>query len=43
MFEITVDTSENKVKLSPGVELDYDLAGDWVGLNLYYILGNVGE
>ena len=43
LFEITVDTSENKVKLSPGVELDYDLAGDWVGLNLYYILGNVGE
>ena len=41
-------TGETKVKLTPGVgytmgklaaEIDYDIAGDWAGVNLYYMLG----
>ena len=43
------ETDETKIKLSPGigiqmnsisVEVDYDLAGDWMGINLYYALGS---
>ena len=42
---VTVDDDEFKIKLTPGLgiqtgpisaEVDYDLAGDWVGINLYY-------
>ena len=49
VFETTVDDSEFKVKATPGigvqtgsiaVEVDYDIAGDWMGINLYYSLGS---
>ena len=42
-------TGETKIKLTPGVgytmgklaaEFDYDIAGDWAGVNLYYMLSN---
>ena len=44
----TFEEDETKIKLPPGigiqkdaisVEIDYDLAGDWMGINLYYSLG----
>ena len=40
--------AETKIKITPGIgytmgklaaEIDYDLAGDWAGINLYYSLG----
>jgi hypothetical protein len=43
-----IDDSEIKVKFTPGIgyqmgnlaaEIDVDLAGDWAGVNLYYVLG----
>ena len=46
---ISVDDSEFKIKVTPGigvqtgsiaVEVDYDIAGDWMGINLYYSLGS---
>ena len=46
---ISVDDSEMKIKVSPGVgyqqgplgaEFDIDLAMDWAGINIYYMLGN---
>ena len=49
VFGTTVDDSEFKVKATPGigvqtgsiaVEVDYDIAGDWMGINLYYSLGS---
>ena len=48
VFGISVEDTEEKIKLTPGVsytmgklaaEIDYDLAGDWAGINLYYSLG----
>jgi hypothetical protein len=48
IFGISVEETETKIKLTPGIgykmgklaaELDYDLAGDWAGINLYYMLG----
>ena len=52
VFGIKIESDETKMKVMPGVgvqkgslavEVDYDLAGDWAGLNLYYLLGNVGQ
>ena len=46
---ITADDSEFKVKATPGIgvqtgsiaiEVDYDIAGDWMGINIYYSLGS---
>lgn len=48
IFGISVEETETKIKLTPGVgytmgklaaELDYDIAGDWAGINFYYMLG----
>ncbi|MGB0603761.1 MAG: hypothetical protein ACPGRY_02310 [Candidatus Latescibacterota bacterium] len=48
VFGISVEETETKIKITPGVsytmgklaaEIDYDLAGDWAGINLYYSLG----
>ena len=44
----TFDNSEVKIKATPGIgyqmgpitgQIDIDLAGDWAGVNLYYVLG----
>ena len=49
VFGISVEDTENKIKITPGVsytmgklaaEIDYDLAGDWAGINLYYSLSD---
>ncbi len=49
VFGIKVEDSEIKVKLTPGIgyrmgniaaEVDFDLAGDWAGINFYYTLGD---
>jgi hypothetical protein len=49
VFAAKNDDSEIKVKLTPGIgyrmgnlaaEVDIDLAGDWAGVNLYYMLGS---
>ncbi|MFT5373769.1 MAG: hypothetical protein ACI906_000585 [Candidatus Latescibacterota bacterium] len=48
IFGFKAETTETKVKLTPGIgyqmgnlaaEIDVDLAGDWAGVNLYYVLG----
>jgi hypothetical protein len=48
IFGIKADDSEIKIKATPGIgyqmgnlaaEIDVDLAGDWAGVNLYYVLG----
>lgn len=47
VLEVDLGT-ETKIKITPGVgytmgklaaEIDYDIAGDWAGINLYYSLG----
>ncbi len=49
IFGFKAETTETKIKLTPGIgyqmgkmaaELDVDLAGDWAGVNLYYMLGS---
>ena len=49
VFGISVEDTETKIKITPGVsytmgklaaEIDYDLAGDWAGINLYYSLSD---
>ena len=49
---IKLETTDTKIKATPGIgmqmgniaaEIDYDLAGDWATVNLYYMLGNVGQ
>ena len=44
----TIDDDETKIKGTPGLgvqkgaiaaEIDYDLAGDWMGINVYYSFG----
>ena len=46
--DLSFDESETKIKITPGIgytmgkiaaEIDYDIAGDWAGINLYYSLG----
>ena len=48
VFGISAETTETKIKITPGIgytmgklaaEIDYDIAGDWAGINLYYSLG----
>jgi len=48
VFGIKVEDDEIKVKVTPGLgiergplgaEVDYDLAGDWLGVNLFYMIG----
>ena len=48
VFGISAETTDTKIKITPGIgytmgklaaEIDYDIAGDWAGINLYYSLG----
>jgi len=48
IFGIKADETETKIKLMPGIgykmgkmaaEIDVDIAGDWAGVNLYYMIG----
>ena len=47
--QVTADKSKFSIKATPGIgvqtgsiaiEVDYDIAGDWMGINIYYSLGS---